>query len=354
MSYEELRARQDPPFVTLPLGAAGIVCAFLRAGLQGPRPLAHLDAAARWLYLARREVPHRSSLYTRSLPRATLKWSFYYSTSAVHHLSALVAHARGDARQRDVHLGVFSANARRSRGGPAEFFDGTAGHLTAATIASRRTGAGDALEVADELALDLLARGARRSPSAWTRARRTGFAHGRAGVFHALLGWSIAAERELPRWFASRLDELGEEVEATGGVGAPTTSSVLERSWCTGAAGQALLWTRAYERFGRADYRRLALRCARLVTTEIDGCVGDLCCGLGGRAYACLSVLRIDPEGGWRTWAATLAMRGANAMLDDSGRWPNGLYKGFPGVVCLILDLFRPSGDRLGFPLVEG
>ena len=77
---------------------------------------------------------------------------------------------------------------------------------------------------------------------------------------------------------------------------------------------------------------------------------GDLCCGLAGRAYAALAVARVLPREGLRARALELAVAAVDQMR---GRWPNGLLKGYPGVVCLAVDLLDEKHPR-GFPLVEG
>jgi hypothetical protein len=42
----------------------------------------------------------------------------------------------------------------------------------------------------------------------------------------------------------------------------------------------------------------------------------------------------------------------ARATRQLRGPWPNGLLKGYTGIVCLALDLARERQPR-GFPLVE-
>jgi hypothetical protein len=81
---------------------------------------------------------------------------------------------------------------------------------------------------------------------------------------------------------------------------------------------------------------------------------GALCCGLAGRAYALLAVDRVDPDRGWYDRALVMATRAADEMLNGAGPWPNSLYFGYPGLVCLTQDLLRSRRDRLGLPLLEG
>jgi serine/threonine-protein kinase len=176
------------------------------------------------------------------------------------------------------------------------------------------------------------------------RARAPSFAHGRAGTLHALLGWAIALERPLP---ASVTDELA------GFDGRVERAPALGESWCNGDAGMVLLWARAYECLADGEYLQRARRCARRLGAHLSLATGDLCCGLAGRAYALLAMDRIDPDGGWYERAVTMARRAATSMRRSVGAWPNGLFRGLPGLVCLADDLVRPPRRR-GFPLVEG
>jgi serine/threonine-protein kinase len=114
------------------------------------------------------------------------------------------------------------------------------------------------------------------------------------------------------------------------------------------------LWVRAHERTPSARYVARARRAARSLLTHTAGAPGDLCCGLGGRAYALLAMDRIEPAHGWYEAALGMADRAVAAMLQGSGEWPNGLNAGYPGLVCLAGDLLSRGRDRVGFPLVEG
>jgi serine/threonine-protein kinase len=130
--------------------------------------------------------------------------------------------------------------------------------------------------------------------------------------------------------------------------------AMRQRSWCNGAAGLVLLWARAYEHTPSPFYLDRARRAARTLLHHTSGVMGDLCCGLGGRAYALLAMDRIEPDHFWYERALEMGSRAVGASLERVGEWPNGLYKGFPGLVCLAADLSCAARDRIGFPLVEG
>jgi hypothetical protein len=63
---------------------------------------------------------------------------------------------------------------------------------------------------------------------------------------------------------------------------------------------------------------------------------------------------RIEPGHGWNDAALGMGGRAVSAMLEGAGEWPNDLFKGYPGLVCLAADLSCRARDRIGFPLVEG
>jgi len=339
LTYRELRTNQDPPWASIAFGATGIATAQWRSGRR-------VASAQRWLTAASRASRARGAFWSPTLGNQNAHPSLYYGADGLPFLRLLIE--GGDSRE----LRHFLARCRLCRGGPSELLQGVAGYLTALVILYRRVREPRVLEVADELAHDLLERaGGRRG---WARAPRLAFAHGRAGTFHALLTWSLVGGRQLPAETFGELARLTDDVARGGTQGASSPSTARQRSWCNGAAGLVLLWARAYEHTPDALYLRLARDAARFTLTYVDDAPADLCCGLAGRAYALLAMDRIAPGRAWFEHACAMASRAAASMLEACGPWPNGLYKGYPGLVCLARDLSEPSAKRAGFPLVEG
>jgi serine/threonine-protein kinase len=360
MSYRELRARQHAPWASIAYGAAGIAAAFWLSA-PGRHAAQNRAQAQRWLVAASRGARAHDALWIPGSAETSVDGSLYYGADGIQFLRLLVAHAAavaGDRRRGayDRSLRGFLERCRRRRSGPSELVQGVAGYLTALVLLYETTRDARILGVADELAHDLLERAGGRA--GWARSPSLGFAHGRAGISHALLGWSFLPDRELPVEFFRHLDRLARDVSRHGTAGAPGSSTaagrVLERSWCNGASGHVLHWARAYERTSEATYLRAARDAAHLVSTRTDAAPGDLCCGLGGRAYALLAMDRIEPGRGWFERAIAMGSLAATTMVDHSGPWPNGLYKGYPGLVCLETALRGDRVDRVGFPLVEG
>ncbi len=122
-----------------------------------------------------------------------------------------------------------------------------------------------------------------------------------AGFFDAILRWSRHSDRALPAPFWRALERLAESARA-GRSRTPLSGGddeVLARGWCNGSAGLVLLWTEAHASTNDAAYLDLARASARKAATYPRGATGDLCCGLGGRAFALLAMDRAEPGQRW-------------------------------------------------------
>jgi serine/threonine-protein kinase len=126
-------------------------------------------------------------------------------------------------------------------------------------------------------------------------------------------------------------------------------------SWCDGASGYVLLWCRAYELTGERAFLARARRFTRSLDRVSAGAWPNVCCGLGGRAFALLAMDRVERDAGWDERALVVVAEAARRALEKGvGPHPSGLYKGFPGIVCAILDALAPRRRRRGFPFAEG
>jgi serine/threonine-protein kinase len=172
-------------------------------------------------------------------------------------------------------------------------------------------------------------------------------AHGRSGVCFALLA-AAQTGVAVPAWFWAWLKRSAEkQLKATKAAALDPTGKHIR--WCSGAAGFTLLWVKAYQATGDPIYLQRA-RAEAMRAYEFSSSYPDLCCGIGGRAFALLSVGRIDPDPAWRRHAAELAEQ---ALLSRTPtKWPFGLFKGQSGLYCLARDLAKPEGG--GFPCLEG
>lgn len=348
LSYGDLVARQEPPFASVTFGAAGVAYALWRAG-RALRDATLVERGQVWVGDALRSARTKQALRLPENPDVEVAPSLIYGVAGIRHVAILLAKARGDAAEVSRGVGGLVRSFRRGRGRSDEFLFGRAGHLASSLLLFEATGDRRLRALAAEQAL-LLSPPHDRARPTWAPDANLAFAHGRAGIVYALLGWYRHERREAPPWLLDELTSLANESAGLGRTwGRSLRASVMRRSWCNGAAGLTLLWARAYEQTGDARFLRLVRTDARRGVTTVTGAGGDLCCGLAGRAYALLAAERVEPGVGYREDAVSLAVRAVEQM---EGLWPNGLLKGYPGLVCLALDLAAERKPR-GFPFVE-
>src|SRR5262249_8321758 len=146
----------------------------------------------------------------------------------------------------------FVRTARAARGGALELHSGSAGHLTAARVMRARFDDPRLRAAADELADDLDARARPRARRPWRAIDATNLAHGWPGVLHAL-----GAGRAPAPWLVDALARLARTARAD------TVPAPFRGTWCTGAAGLAMLWCRAFAATDDERFRRAARAAAR-------------------------------------------------------------------------------------------
>lgn len=326
-SLRDVEQEQRAPWASISQGAAGNAYALWYVATRRRHPTA-LAAARRWARFATRAAERRSGFRNREFRRVPLASSVVFGRPGLQVVDALLAHARGTSTARAPAFARLRAALTRGGAAPTEFMAGQAGALTAALLVRRCTGDESMGPVVETLAHRLL--GGAALPT-------RGFAHGQAGVQHALLAWSHQTKTELPGGVhGALLRSTDAEIIAA----APP----LAGTWCNGLTGFVLLWVKAYELTGDAVWRERARATARSLT-QLPAGNGSLCCGLGGRAYALLALSRIDQTEDWRSRATELCVRGLGAVPG------HGVFRGLPGLVCLAVDLTTPGEAR--FPLVE-
>jgi hypothetical protein len=287
--------------------------------------------------------------------------SLYHHLGGVQCVQALVAQARGDAMSRDVALDAFLKTARE----PCPALDvgfGRSGLLLGCAILLEAC-AGSALESA------LRALGTELRDTVWSELAGTavlaeghppqllGAAHGWAGYLFAVLRWAQATATQLPDGVTDRLDQLGALAYPAGRgllwpfeAGGRGPDPVMGASWCNGAAGQVPLWWLAHTLTAEARYEHLARGAAWTAYEAPLDALGDLCCGLTGRAYALLNHYAHVDDPAWLARARTLAKHAAESSHTGGRR--DSLYKGEVGTALLISELSAPGLARM--PLYDG
>jgi hypothetical protein len=356
LDLQSLTENQDGPWTNVAFGAAGIAYALWRAA--GPGRRERLEQAERLLGEAALAAPKDRWPAAASIPSSDLGSGLYYGSAGIGCVRILVARARGDLPTYERELSAFIATCRAAEGGQDELLVGIAGLLNGARLLHKYTNDERIGVIADTLSesLNQRANGDGGGWAMWAATSGQGFAHGAPGILHAILAWSHQAQRDPPAetiraltGFVERTNEDPFEVARQGAL-----PPVMERSFCNGSAGHALLWTKAYECTGQRAYLQMARASARSTLAGLRGASADLCCGFGGRAFALLAMERVEPGRGWYDRAIEMAFRAMRAAQAGIGAWPNGLLKGYPGLVCLVGDLDAPPQKRKGFPLVEG
>jgi hypothetical protein len=169
-----------------------------------------------------------------------------------------------------------------------------------------------------------------------------GFAHGRAGVLYAALAFCRDSRTALPVGLREELENLACLAEVTprgvswpatfGSPGAPGRWLGERESWCNGAAGFVPLWSLAFEVFGHAIYRELALKTAAYLLANTAFVSRTLCCGLAGHATAIRYAERLEPGQRWAQFSGEAIDACAVESLPLNGA-THGLFKGAAGVL---------------------
>jgi hypothetical protein len=332
--YADIPSLQPAPFAGLARGAGGIPYMLWRLG--------RARAARAWLDALRGDRRRAAYAFGEFRPVAS---SYMYGRAGLTWVNALAA---GPAQPRPILEYVRAARAvntvRETRGVAAKlaFMEHAAGHLTASRLLLAQREHPALRTLANELAARLLAGVRARARRPWTAEDAYGFAYGWSGALHSLVAWHRFAAMRLPRWLAEGLRQLATVAPVAG-----VPDRDFAATWCNGGAGTTLLWTETFAATGDQLFLDAARTTAR-AALAVDERRNYLCCGLGGVAYALLALARLDARGPWLEHAREVGLR---AIEPVPMHWPNGLYLGHPGLVCLATDL--ASDTPRGFPAIE-
>lgn len=321
LRYRDISSIQPAPYASLARGAGGIVYLLWRHGER--------RKARRWLTAL--SADRRRSAYKygeMDFPRS----SYMYGRAGVHWLAALL----------DTDRAVPAYTREGSAVVDKSFMAGAAGYLTGARILLERKPDRSLHRRTAALAKTMLAQVHAALP--WHRLEASGFAVRLPGLLHALLAWHEFAGEEVPDWLVTAMRALA---EAWSLDAVPTGFTA---TWCNGAVGMTLLWTKAFAVTNDEQFLAAARGMARLAIS-VDEQRSILCCGLAGIAYALLELSRHDPtNNAWREQAFDLGARAVAIACREPMEWPNGLYMGHPGIVCLAADLL--ADQPRGFPAI--
>jgi serine/threonine-protein kinase len=354
------------PLCSVNNGAAGIAYALYRiACARDDAQL--LSLADLWATRAARDLASDQAFFSSELeitPEIVGPVSPYHTASGVSCVQALIAQAMGDVVSQQSGLDGFLA----ASAAPCENLDltlGRSGTLLACSLL---------LDSVPENALVIvqplrafghdLVRGLWEELNAQAPIRDVprmaflGIAHGWAGALYATLRWCHSTGEDPAGPVGERLRQLAELAEPDGrGVRWKRKLRKRKReqpydyvpSWCNGTAGFVHLWTLAHRSFRDPAFLELAERAAWNAYDD-PTFLGDLCCGLAGRAYALLNLSKATGEAGWLQRARDLADQAALSIATTTVR-EDSLYKGAVGVAVLAAELSRPEAACM--PLFE-
>lgn len=368
--HGELHAGARPaPTASVQNGAAGFAYGLLRiAGIRGDEAL--LGQADLWSQRALLDARTPDGFRCEELnivPERFGRRSLYHAAPGVHAVAALVAVARGDESSRRRGVADF-VSAADSPGDELDVAFGRAGLLVGCALLLEAADRGaPAATPTDDLALRRLGERLRDSLATeiagqpeiarCDELRALGAAHGWAGLLFALLRWSQATGSAPGGAAVERLGQLAALGRPAGrgtvwphSVGESPLENPLGGGWCNGAAGYVGLWTVANQLTGDDTFAGLA-RAAAWTAYEDRTEIGNLCCGLAGRAYALLHIYRQGGGEAWLARARKLADRAALHIRRDTYR-RDSLYNGELGVAVLAADLEDPLHACM--PLYEG
>ena len=132
---------------------------------------------------------------------------------------------------------------------------------------------------------------------------------------------------------------------------APETRSAVE-AFVGSVAADSL--PDAAQLTGEATFDDLAGHAAWGTWEHATDSLTNICCGLGGLAYALLARYRATGDASWYRRAIALASRAARVSATDPPPHPDSLYHGTAGIALLIADLGRPQTAAMPFFGSEG
>lgn len=354
------------PLASIAYGTAGLTAALYRVAVLRDDPEL-LALADEWALRASRQATTTDAFLDadRMLTEDSIgRVSPFHRETGVHAVLALLGHAGCDVGARQRGIDAFVAGSRLPCAG-LDLTLGRAGTLLGASILREAVGAAPHVDLTgletlghDTMAGIWLELDATAPVTDSAKVPYLGMAHGWAGLAYATLRWCAATGAAHPAGLGQRLGQLAELARPAGtGLRWACTNRHLPggeattSGWCNGTAGYVHLWTCAHVALGEDRWAQLAERAAwDTYTTASDG-IGQLCCGLGGRAYALLEMHRRTGEPRWLAAAAELAERAAVlvSVPNPQVSLPGSLHKGDVGVAVLAADLARPDLAAMPF-----
>ncbi len=341
----------EAPYSSVNMGAAGLAYMLYRASLLRSDP-GLIALADLWAHRAEARATEERAFYDgdEMTEESLGAVSPYHTMSGVWAVRALVASALAETTVATLAKEAFVA----SGSAPCERGDltlGKAGVALAALELHVASPSSDLLTFAEAKLGE--------AESLHTSMDYLGIAHGEAGLLYTALRLAEAKGGALSDDHVTRLDALAARAEPMGrgvryrrraGVSGREAMGDYVPGWCNGGAGMVFLWLAAARVTGQSRWVEEAIRAGYGASDHPDN-YGDLCCGLGGRAYSLLALGRATGDARYFDRARELADRAATSIRVKAFR-RDSLFKGEIGVALLAAEIESPELARM--PLFEG
>lgn len=277
--------------------------------------------------------------------------TLFHHAEGIAMLEALVAHATQD------HASLKKACLRfidgaQARPEAAEYMTGKAGILNALRQLTYLVVENEELVVLGNELAEKIVEELESFPSvSQSSIRFIGFAHGWAGILHTLLAWGRDYNRGIIDRVFPFLQQLnGMRVQTMRGsywprhLDEPVSAGDFP-SWCSGTAGQILLWLEAFKATNDSAWLTNAIEAGTHVV-HTGNSEFDLCCGSTGGALCLAHLYACTGNSEW--------LQSAEKLLSKSQAYAtayiHSLFKGIPGMEVSRLELRSPGS--IAFPTV--
>ncbi len=355
--FEDFHKFQNPPWRSLNSGATGIAYTFWKAACQWDDPW-WLGNARLWIDKIADSPRDDSSIKLPEMKdgpiHIEIEDSLYHGNRGVHLVQALVACSQTD-------LPVYRRSRDELTSPPRRYLEiqdllqGLPGLLMGYSLLYHHTGDKCIMERGKHLyrkLLDTAGRAPGETP--WGNNHFMGIAHGRGGIYYALLFWARLTGTPIPSWIKEQVIRHARAgVEEEHGIRWPIHDRGNQHfmdSWCHGAPGLLHLWALAYRLFRDDFFLETARRTGDYLICRKDYRLGHICCGAAGASYALLTLHGADPEGPWLEYARRFALMAERGGLIHN--YSLSLYSGLAGIVCLMLDMANP--EEAAQPVFQG
>jgi serine/threonine-protein kinase len=347
------------PFSSIFHGEAGIAYTFLRLSYIKNDPQL-LALAAVWISKAKQATNKKGAFENPQIdmPISTIGFnSFYHQLPGVLLVDTLVEYALGNNRL-SVNAALKLVDRLKKGPGPSEddyLLDptqGPAGLLGAMPVLQTigKNMDGFPMEQFENISAEIIASlipAIHENISASvdrTKNKLLGYAHGYAGLMHAVLqGSGLINDNQLSLLYNALIKLSSFGINSGNTICWPVgiNDSAIWLGWCHGSAGHMLLWMNAYRKFNDRLFLNNAVKTGEYLWNNYSVSNTSICCGLAGQSVALYQLGKLLNDKKWYDRGlklAALAIKSENKfLLKDS------LFQGAVGLALLAGESLEPN-----------